>query len=102
MSGPRTCGSGWRARAFGSPGRGAPGPAAPGGGRAGTRGPPAIGPAGAAGEPLEEPVAVGLVRLDGADAVLFHRLIGDGFEIGMRVEAGLGAAPTGPIRARQR
>jgi len=48
-------------------------------------------------EPLEEPVAVGLVRLDGADAVLFHRLIGDGFEIGMRVEAVLGSEPTGSI-----
>jgi uncharacterized OB-fold protein len=38
--------------------------------------------------PLDAPVAVGLVRLDGADTVLVHRLLGDAaWEIGMRVEA---------------
>jgi uncharacterized OB-fold protein len=41
------------------------------------------------GEPLEEPVTYGLVRLDGADAVLLHRIVGigeDPLEIGERVE----------------
>jgi len=41
-------------------------------------------------EPLDRPVAVGLVRLDGADTVLMHRLLGDAdWRIGMRVEASL-------------
>ena len=40
------------------------------------------------GEPLDEPVAIGLVRLDGADTVLMHRLLGvDAPAIGMRVTA---------------
>jgi hypothetical protein len=39
-------------------------------------------------EPLDAPVPVGLVQLDGADTVLVHRLLGDGpWEVGMRVEA---------------
>jgi uncharacterized OB-fold protein len=39
---------------------------------------------------MQEPVAVGLVRLDGADTVLLHRLLGDeDWDIGMRVEASL-------------
>jgi len=41
------------------------------------------------GEPLEEPETFGLVRLDGADAVLLHRVIDAGeepLEIGERVE----------------
>jgi uncharacterized OB-fold protein len=39
------------------------------------------------GEPLEEPVTVGLVRLDGADTVLMHRLLVDASpQIGQRVE----------------
>jgi len=41
------------------------------------------------GEPLEEPAIVGLVRLDGADAVLLHRIVQAGdepLEIGERVE----------------
>jgi uncharacterized OB-fold protein len=39
------------------------------------------------GEPLEDPVTVGLVRLDGADTVLMHRLLLDGSpQIGQRVE----------------
>ena len=37
---------------------------------------------------LEEPVAIGLVRFDGADTVLMHRLLGvDAPAIGMRVRA---------------
>jgi uncharacterized OB-fold protein len=42
------------------------------------------------GRPLEEPVTFGLVRLDGADAVLLHRILDPGeepLEIGERVEA---------------
>jgi uncharacterized OB-fold protein len=41
------------------------------------------------GETLEEPETVGLVRLDGADAVLIHRVLDTGdepLEIGERVE----------------
>ena len=38
------------------------------------------------GEPLEEPVTLGLIKLDGADTVLMHRLIGqDPWEIATRV-----------------
>jgi hypothetical protein len=50
--------------------------------------------------PLDPPVAVGLVRLDGADTLLMHRLVGQGpWEIGMRVEASLlpAAERTGSI-----
>ncbi len=42
------------------------------------------------GRPLEAPVVYGLVRLDGADAVLLHRVLEaeeTAFEVGMRVEA---------------
>jgi uncharacterized OB-fold protein len=40
------------------------------------------------GEPLDQPVEIGLVKLDRADTVLMHRLLGEGpWEIGMRVEA---------------
>ncbi len=40
------------------------------------------------GAPLEEPVAFGLVRLDGADTVILHRLLetDEPLEIGARVE----------------
>jgi uncharacterized OB-fold protein len=41
------------------------------------------------GEPLDEPVTVGLVRLDGADAMLIHFVVDGGdrpLEIGGRVE----------------
>ncbi|MDP9330669.1 MAG: OB-fold domain-containing protein [Actinomycetota bacterium] len=39
------------------------------------------------GEPLNEPVSIGLVRCDGADTVLMHRLLGDGpRQVGQRVE----------------
>jgi uncharacterized OB-fold protein len=47
-----------------------------------------VGHVGIDDQPLTEPVAVGLVRLDGADTVLMHRLLGqDPWDIGMRVEA---------------
>jgi hypothetical protein len=52
------------------------------------------------GEPLEEPATIGLVRLDGADAVLVHRVIDAGdepLEIGERVEVVLAAERTGSI-----
>lgn len=44
---------------------------------------------GADGLPLPEPVTLGLVRLDGADAVLLHRVLDTGeepLEIGQRLE----------------
>jgi uncharacterized OB-fold protein len=57
-----------------------------------------VGRVGIDGEPLEEPVAVGLVRLDGADTVLMHRLIGAGpWSIGARVQAKLRTGRTGSI-----
>ncbi len=49
-----------------------------------------IGFVGILGEALAEPVIVGLVRLDGADAVMLHRVLDvgdDPLEIGQRVEA---------------
>jgi uncharacterized protein len=47
-----------------------------------------IGHAGVDGEALDEPVTIGLVRLDGADTVLLHRLLGGAdWRIGMRVRA---------------
>ena len=50
------------------------------------------------GEPLDEPVAVGLVKVDGADTVLMHRLLGDDvWEIGVRVEAGVRPERIGSI-----
>jgi uncharacterized OB-fold protein len=49
-----------------------------------------IGHVGIDGEALDEPVAVALVRLDGADTVLMHRLLGiEAPAIGMRVTARL-------------
>jgi uncharacterized OB-fold protein len=48
-----------------------------------------IGFVGVEGEPLDEPVVLGLVRLDGADAVLCHFVLDVGdepLEIGERVE----------------
>jgi uncharacterized OB-fold protein len=50
-----------------------------------------VGSSGIEGEPLAEPVAVGLIRLDGADTVLVHFLLGEGFRLGDRVEAVLKA-----------
>ena len=49
-----------------------------------------IGFVGIEGEPLEEPETFGLVKLDGADAMLLHRVLDVGDEppeIGERVEA---------------
>lgn len=47
-----------------------------------------IGYVGIDGEPLDEPVTIGLVKLDNADTVLMHRLLGDDpWEIGTRVVA---------------
>jgi len=50
-------------------------------------------------DPLEEPVVVGLVKLDGADTVLMHRLreVKDP-AIGMRVRARLAPRRVGSIR----
>jgi uncharacterized OB-fold protein len=56
--------------------------------------------AGPDGETLEEPETFGLVRLDGADAVLVHRILDQGdepLEIGERVEVVLAAERTGSI-----
>jgi uncharacterized OB-fold protein len=50
------------------------------------------------GEPLDEPVTIGLVKLDHADTVLMHRLLGDGpREIGMKVEAVVRSERVGSI-----
>jgi uncharacterized OB-fold protein len=52
------------------------------------------------GEPLDEPKTYGLVRLDGADAVLLHRVLDAGdepLEIGERVEVVLAAERRGSI-----
>ena len=46
-----------------------------------------VGTVGVEGEPLEEPVTVGLIRPDGADTVLMHFVVTDELEVGMRVEA---------------
>ena len=50
------------------------------------------------GEPLDEPSTLGLIKLDHADTVLMHRLIGaSSWEIGTRVDAVSKAARTGSI-----
>lgn len=46
-----------------------------------------VGYQGIEGERLSQPVTVGLIRLDGADTVLVHFLLGEGFGLGDRVEA---------------
>ena len=57
-----------------------------------------VGHVGIDGERLDEPAAIGLVRFDGADTVLVHRLLGDAdWSIGMRVEAALRADRTASI-----
>ena len=57
-----------------------------------------VGHAGVDDEPLEPPVVLGLVRLDGADAVLMHFLSGiTDPEIGMRVRAVMKEQRTGSI-----
>jgi uncharacterized OB-fold protein len=56
--------------------------------------------AGLEGEPLDDPVTLGLVRLDGADAVLLHRVVDVGdepLEVGERVELVLASERTGSI-----
>ena len=46
-----------------------------------------VGYAGLEGEPLEQPVVLGLIRLDGADTVLMHFLVDPSeLEIGIRME----------------
>jgi uncharacterized OB-fold protein len=50
------------------------------------------------GRPLSEPMALGLVRVDGADTVLVHRLLDvDAPEIGLRVTVRLAAERSGSI-----
>ena len=45
-----------------------------------------VGHVGIDGEPLDEPITLGLVKPDGADTVLMHRLLGAGpWQIGSRV-----------------
>jgi uncharacterized OB-fold protein len=57
-----------------------------------------VGYVGIDGEPLDEPVTIGMVRLDDADTVLVHRLIGDGpLVIGNRVEVVVKTNRTGSI-----
>jgi uncharacterized OB-fold protein len=57
-----------------------------------------IGEIGVDEEPLEEPVMLGLVRLDGADTLLLHRLVGvDAPAIGMTVRAILAEERVGSI-----
>jgi len=58
-----------------------------------------IGYADVNGEPLEEPATLGLIKLDGADTVLMHRVLDGGrpLEIGTRVEAVLNPERTGSI-----
>jgi uncharacterized OB-fold protein len=57
-----------------------------------------VGYIGVDGESLDEPMTIGLVRPDGADTVLMHRLLGDGpWTIAMRVEAVLADARSGSI-----
>lgn len=50
------------------------------------------------GEALDEPVTLGLIRIDGADTVLMHRLLDiDAPAIGLRVTAQLRAERAGSI-----
>ncbi|MGH2595306.1 MAG: Zn-ribbon domain-containing OB-fold protein [Actinomycetota bacterium] len=57
-----------------------------------------VGYVGIDGEPLDEQVTIGLVKLDNAGTVLMHLLIGDmTWQIGMRVEAAATTDRTGSI-----
>jgi uncharacterized OB-fold protein len=57
-----------------------------------------VGHVGIDGEPLDQPVAIGLVKLDNADTVLMHRLLGNGpWQIGARVETVVSAERRGSI-----
>jgi uncharacterized OB-fold protein len=50
------------------------------------------------GESLDHPITIGLVKLDGADTVLMHRLLGDGtWRIGARAEVVVTTERTGSI-----
>lgn len=50
------------------------------------------------GGPLEKPVTIGLVKLDGADTLLMHRMLDVGpWQIGSRVEAVLASERKGSI-----
>ena len=57
-----------------------------------------VGHVGIDGEPLDEQVTIGLVKLDHADTVLMHFLIGESaWQIGLRVEATMRTDRTGSI-----
>jgi uncharacterized protein len=57
-----------------------------------------VGYVGIDGEPLAEPATIGLVKLDNADTVLMHRLIGESrWQLGMRVEMSVKTDRTGSI-----
>jgi uncharacterized OB-fold protein len=57
-----------------------------------------LGHTGIDGEPLDEPVTLGLIHVDGADTVLVHRLLGVSTPaIGMRVTARLRTERTASI-----
>lgn len=57
-----------------------------------------IGHVGIDGTPLDQPVVLGLIRLDGADSFLVHRLIGiPDPAMGMRVRVSLAAERTASI-----
>jgi uncharacterized protein len=50
------------------------------------------------GEPLDEPITIGLVKLDNADTMLMHFLVGGTpWQIGARVEAAVKTTRTGSI-----
>jgi uncharacterized OB-fold protein len=58
-----------------------------------------VGYVGIDGEPLDEPVTIGLVKLDNADTLLMHFLLDDdSWTIGARVEAVVRTDRTGSIR----
>jgi uncharacterized OB-fold protein len=57
-----------------------------------------VGYVGIDGEPLDEPITIGLVMLDNADTVLMHELLGaDPWEIGKRAEVVVKTDRTGSI-----
>jgi hypothetical protein len=57
-----------------------------------------VGYVGIDGEPLDEPVTVGVVKLDNADTVLMHFLVGDGsWTIGVRVETAIKPKRSGSV-----
>jgi uncharacterized protein len=57
-----------------------------------------VGHVGVDDEPLDPPTMIGLVRVDGADTLLVHRLVGiEQPTIGMRVQVRLSVGRTGSI-----